>query len=329
MFRIVRSSAVALFAVVSILPAWAAFIKGQVKLKNGEPAARVVVRLRSDVVAYQDELQTDPDGKFEFQGIPLTAYHLWIEGQGFKTYNSYIDVSTSQMAYELITLLPDKEEPAKAVPPEGPAGTIDAHLAQTPPNALKEYNLAQKLMQEKKDAAGSTKHLLKAIKLYEDFSEAYLMLGLIYYDQQKFGDSQTALQKSVKLNPKSAEGFSALGAVLNQQAKYKDAEAALAEGLQLKPDDATAQCELARAYWAMGKWQEAEPHARKAVAFMPDLAPAHILLGNVALRKNDKAAALKEFEEYLRLDPKGAMADPARQVVAQIQGESKSHSQRQ
>jgi len=232
------------------------------------------------------------------------------------------------MAYELITLLPEKGDPPKAVPPEGPAGTIDAHLAQVPANALKEYNIAQKLMHEKKDAA-STKHLLKAIKLYGDFSEAYLMLGLIYYDQQKFGDSQAALQKSVDLNPKSAEGFSALGAALNQQAKYKEAESALTHGLQLKPDDAAAQCELARAYWAMGKWQEAEPHARKAIAFMPDLAPAHILLGNVALRKNDKAAALKEFQEYLRLDPKGAMADPARQVVAQIQSENHTHSQRQ
>jgi len=82
MFRIAHASAVALFAAVSILPAWAAFIRGQVKLKNGEPAARVVVRLRSDVIAYQDELQTDPDGKFEFQGIPLTATISGLKGKG-------------------------------------------------------------------------------------------------------------------------------------------------------------------------------------------------------------------------------------------------------
>jgi hypothetical protein len=56
----------------------------------------------------------------------------------------------------------------------------------------------------------------------------------------------------------------------------------------------------------------------------PDLAPAHVLLGNIALRKNDPAAALKEFKEYLRLDPKGPMAAGAQQMVSRLEQATKT-----
>jgi predicted Zn-dependent protease len=69
----------------------------------------------------------------------------------------------------------------------------------------------------------------------------------------------------------------------------------------------------------MGKIPEAEAHAQKAEALQPSMAPVHILLGNIALRKQDAASALKEFQEYLRLDPKGPMAQGAEAMVNKIQ----------
>ena len=125
MARIFRWMMLTLLVVTSAT-AWAGYIRGQVRYQNGEYAARVVVRLRSDVVAYQDETQTDPEGKFNFNGLPLTTYHLTIEGQGFRPYSSHIDISGSKIAYELITLQLNKEPEAKAVPPEGPAAVLTA-----------------------------------------------------------------------------------------------------------------------------------------------------------------------------------------------------------
>jgi len=299
--------------------AWAGFIRGQVKYVNGEPAARVVVRLHSDVIAYQVETQTDPEGKFNFDSLPLTAYYLTIEGQGFRPYSSRIDISGSRMAYELITLRQDKEPAPKPVPPEGPASVVNAHLAEVPPRALKEFQDGEKRLGKKRDLAGAAHHLRKAVKLYDKFSDAYLLLGMVYLDQQKTDDAQAAVQRSIELSPNSAPAYVVLGSLFNQQGRYSEAEKTLTHALELKPDDAEGHCELARAYLAMGRWQEAETHARKAVAFMPDLAAAHIVLGNVALRKHDQAVALSEYKEYLRLDPQGAMAEPARQAIAQIE----------
>src|SRR5713101_2456184 len=117
MSRILRQFLFVLFVATSVT-AWAGFIRGQVRFDNGQPADHVIIRLRSDMVAFQTETQTDPEGKFNFDGLPLTTYHLTIEGQGFRPYSSHLDISMSKMAYEQITLQLAKDPEAKAVPAE-------------------------------------------------------------------------------------------------------------------------------------------------------------------------------------------------------------------
>jgi tetratricopeptide (TPR) repeat protein len=111
--------------------------------------------------------------------------------------------------------------------------------------------------------------------------------------------------------------------VFNQEKKYEEAEKALSHGLELSPDSIEGHYELAKTYRALGKWQEAEPHAQKTVSMNPNLAPVPVLLGNIALRKNDPQAALKEFKEYLRLDPNGALAAGVQPMVSRIEQANK------
>jgi len=115
----------------------------------------------------------------------------------------------------------------------------------------------------------------------------------------------------------------ALGAMYNQQKRYDEAEKALTHGLQLNPDVAQGQYEISKTYWATGKWQDAEPHAQKAAELNPSMAPVHVLLGNIALRKQDSLDALKEFKEYLRLDPNGPMAGGVAQMIQKIEASQK------
>jgi hypothetical protein len=53
---------------------------------------------------------------------------------------------------------------------------------------------------------------------------------------------------------------------------------------------------------------------------------AHVILGNIALRKRDAPAALQEFQTYLKLDPKGPMAPGTEAMVKKIQ-EALNHPQ--
>ena len=52
-----------------------------------------------------------------------------------------------------------------------------------------------------------------------------------------------------------------------------------------------------------------------------------IWLGNILLRKQDAAGALREFKESLRLAPNGPLAEPTRQVVSKIEAALKSSQQ--
>jgi len=318
MSRFLRSLFLLLFPAISI-HSWAGFIRGQVRYDDQRPADHVILRLRSDLVtAYSTETSTDIQGKFDFDGLPNSTFHLTIEGQGFRPYDSFIDISASKMAYEMITLRLDKDPEAKPVPPEGPKGALNARIAQIPPDARKEFDLGEARMHAQ-DTPGSIEHFQKAITLYATYAEAYQLLGVAHMEMGKTVDAEPELQKAVEIEPKLSTAYFALGVCRNQLAKYPEAEVALARGLELDPDSADGHYHIAEAYWNLGRWDDSEPHARKALVLNPKIAPAHVLLGNGMLRKRDAAGALKEFYEYLRLAPHGEFAPGTRAAVERLE----------
>jgi hypothetical protein len=50
----------------------------------------------------------------------------------------------------------------------------------------------------------------------------------------------------------------------------------------------------------------------------PDFAEAHLLAGNILLRLEQRERALVEYQEYLRLEPKGEFAAPTRELVDKL-----------
>src|SRR5438445_1303062 len=145
--------------------AWAGHITGQVRFDTGQLVDNARVQLRSDMIAYQTETQTDRQGRFTFDGLPLTTYHLWIEFPGYHAYNTTIDISMSKMSYEGITLQKDRSKDAREVPPEGPNAVVDARTAQIPPEAKDEFQQGQK-RSAANDPIGATAHFKRAIELF-------------------------------------------------------------------------------------------------------------------------------------------------------------------
>lgn len=299
-------------------PAFRTFIHGSVRdAVTHRAMEKIVVMVEGADSGYADQAQTDSSGNFMIQGLPASVYVVRVRVPGYEEMTQRVDLTVVTSNYLSFELRPKPGSEAPPVPAEGSGARLDAHLAVR--GARKEFETGQKLVNEKKDLDGGIKHFRKAIQLYDKYAEAYLMLGLAYQEQQKFEDAQTALQKSTELDPNAPGAFFALGTLFNQEKKYPEAEKALSRGLELKPDVAAGQYEIARTYWVTGRWQDAEPHAKKAVEVEPAFAPAHIVLGNVALRKNDPTAALKEFKEYLRLDPNGPYAAGVTQMVQKLQ----------
>jgi regulator of sirC expression with transglutaminase-like and TPR domain len=64
--------------------------------------------------------------------------------------------------------------------------------------------------------------------------------------------------------------------------------------------------------------EKAYSHVSQSLKLKPDLAQAHLVKGNLYLKVGRAPDAVIEFEEYLRLDPKGPFAEQTRATTEKI-----------
>jgi Flp pilus assembly protein TadD len=300
-------------------PNFAMQIQAQARLKDNSPAPPgTLLELDLQDGEMVEQCQTDSTGRCRFSPPSHGIYVVRAKAAGYKEASQLVDLQNAQTGMANLVLTPIPGEAPLEPPPGAGDHLVSAADLGVPANAWQEYQKGQQAL-AKKDVDGGISHLQKAIKLYAAFPQAYTLLGNAYLQQQNFRSAQTALEKAVQLDPKSGDAYLGLGAVFNQTKNYPEAEKALTRGLELNPDAILGEYELAKAYWAMGRWQDAEPHAEKAVNALPNLAGAHVLMGDILLRKKNPAGALHEFQEYLRLDPKGPMASSVQDMIAKIQ----------
>ncbi len=217
--------------------------------------------------------------------------------------------------------------PEDAVLPAHPEATISVGEFAIPAQARKDLSAGKELLENGQDLDRGIQFLQKAAQEYPKYAEAYLLMGIAYGHQNKWSDASSALDRAIEIDPKYTAAYLALGALDNQQGKFAEAETPLLKAAELNPDSADVQLQLARTYCGLNRWQDADPHAQKAVQLAPDIAEGHVLLGNILLRKQDAAGALREFKESLRLAPNGPLAEPTRQVVSKIEAALKNSQQ--
>lgn len=166
--------------------------------------------------------------------------------------------------------------------------------------------------------------------------------GFIFYQQNKFGDADTALAKALSQDPKDTEamqlrgvtlfrmGRSAEAIPLLEQAhasipnanidpnyvlgvsylqvqRYADARHAFAAQYGFAPDSAQAYLLAARIFFRQEFLPAAEESANKALQLNPNLPLAHQLMGEIQLARNNTTGAIAEFEKEEQIDP----LDPA------------------
>src|SRR3954454_22071868 len=76
------------------------YISGRVSYPNGAAAEFVRVQLWSDMISFRTEANTDKQGRYSFEGIPNSTFHLLIDLVGYQPIERTIDISMSGMAYE-------------------------------------------------------------------------------------------------------------------------------------------------------------------------------------------------------------------------------------
>jgi len=202
---------------------------------------------------------------------------------------------------------------AKATPSPTPV-----HKPKPSPERDEAMNKGQELLFKKHDAKASVDEFRKAIKLDPWYERGYMLLGLAQMQLAQWGDAQWAFEEAAKVAPGNAKAYLGIGSSLNEQHSYAAAQKVLEQSLDIDPESAEAHYEIARTLAATGKWSEAGQHAQRAIDLNPDYPGPHIVMGNAYIENDEPEAALHEFEEYLRLDPQGALAPSAREMVGQL-----------
>jgi Tfp pilus assembly protein PilF len=267
------------------------------------------------------DCQTLPGGNCLFVPNSSGVYIARIQQSGYEPSEARVELVGTQKGYAALVLIPVVNNKTDPKAKEKQQDFVTVADLSIPEDAHRELDLGEKALIDN-DLESSIHHLREAVRLYEDIPRAYCLMGVAYMERREWMPAQEALEKSIKLDPTIADAYLDLGAVYNQTKKYSQAEKTLTLGLKLKPEAAIGHYEIAKTFWETERVEEALPHTLVALSAFPNLAPAHVLLGNIRLRRNELPEAVHEYQEYLRLLPEGPLAADVHQTIQKI----KSHT---
>jgi tetratricopeptide (TPR) repeat protein len=287
-------------------------IRGLIRLAGGNaPAENVIVRLEKLSGGLVAEEQTDRLGKFRFSGLEPTQYIVMVRQLGYVEIRREVNLVMTSAEYVQLQLIPDNSSNSSGLVP---SRLLDANV---PAEARKEFEKGEASIFSRKIPEGIS-HLEKAVAIYPNFLEAELRLGTAYMDTKQFEKAERSLRRALEINSKTANAFFALGELYLQQKKYNESTKALRQGLAIENRSWQGHLTLGRAYWDTGDVVQAGRQVALALQLKPDYAEAHLLAGNIFLRAHKLEDAQIEFEEYLKLAPKGEFAAQAQEAVQKI-----------
>ena len=288
---------------------------------NNQPLFNISVWCEGS--GYSGRQNTDRGGKFAFGQLVPGHYTVSVHTPGYEDAQQSRDLLDSRSnEYVLLLLKPDHG--AKRTN----AAAVDVTV---PAEARSEFEKAEAALAtgKKEKTAEAIRHLEKATALYPKFMEAQLRLGTAYMDLEQWDKAEQTLKHLVEIDPQAANALFALGEIYLRQKKEGEAEKVVLQGLQIEERSYEGHLALGRVYWNEAVKTKDETQSRplleksyeqvkRALELNPNLAEGHLLKGNLLFKVRRPADAQHEYEEYLRLDPKGQYADQTRALVDKI-----------
>jgi Tfp pilus assembly protein PilF len=299
-------------------------ITGQVRYKGGTPAFDVLVSCDAFSGGTVEQTRTDRSGRFRFDRLGASQFRVIVSVPGYITAQETVELMTTPSAYVQFELVPNPNDPAA----KATSGVVAASIPQA---AQQEFDQGEKALSSgnKEGLQQAVKHYEKAVQIHPRFVQAQLKLGTSYMDLGEWAQAEAALKKTLELDATAVNASFALGEVYLRQKKDEEAEKVVLQGLQTENRSYQGHLTLARVYWDMASQIKDETQARpllekayeqvkKSLELNPNFAHAHLVKGNLLLRVRRVEDAQHEFEEYLRLEPKGPFAEQARTTVEKI-----------
>jgi len=284
-------------------------VSGTVRIaETGLPAAKVPIRLELFGGGIIDSSETDPRGRFRFPNLQRGYYRVVIKAPGYRPMQQDADL---QVVFRSILIFDLVEESSNTL------AFVDVVDARAPAEARDEL-VKGRLALAKKDNAEATLHLRRAVNLYPQFYQAHLLLGTTFLNLKDWPQAEGSFQRALEIKPDSAPATLALGEIFWREKRFEEAEKTLLDGLKLDDKSWHGHFTLGRLYFERDQIAKAAPAIGRTLQLKPDFAEAHLLAGNILLKVNQPQRALSEYQEYLKLEPKGEFATATRELVDKL-----------
>ena len=133
--------------------------------------------------------------------------------------------------------------------------------------------------------------------------------GIKSFEAGDYAAAQASFEAAIKKNPKNFIALSNLGLTLEKAGKPVEAEKAYKRALEIRPNLVQAASGIT-ALWITSdppKIDETIALCRSVLKQHPDAAAMHHTLAIALAKKGDQEAAIKEFDEAIRLRPEDPM----------------------
>jgi tetratricopeptide (TPR) repeat protein len=279
-------------------------ITGKVTDGKGTPLADAKVTITTKSLSnFKIEMKTDKDGKWAtILNDSTITYHYKFEKQGFIGVDQDKKVPIGESAVLDVQLLTQQQAIEQGV------------VKEVSDPFVMNYNAAVEAYQAENMDLAWTK-AQEAVKAGPEKANGYDLAAKIAL-KKKDWDAVIAMgEKSLALE---ADNPPLIGSLMEAyRAKGDKVKAAEYEKkyIAANPDQPDVIYNQAVEFYNKGKFKEAEPILLKVVEAKPDHAKAHYLLGMCYVNLNKIPEMKKHLGEYLKLDPKGADAAAAKEML--------------
>ena len=287
------------------------------------PATRASVWLHGATAPFEDTTLAGEDGHFRFRDLLAGTYTLGAFVPGRGEMRRTIEVGPSQAdakkRIELTVELRDGEFESRD---SLRRSMVSAKELAIPERAHREYEEAERRL-ARRDVEGAVAHFERAVELAPQFSEAWNHLGTIAYQARDYTRAETCFRKALDADPNSFQPLVNLGGVSINLGKFEEALQYNLYAALTRPNDALANSQLGMSYFYLGKLDLAQKYLTAAKRFDPaHFSHPQLMLAEIALRRQDRAAAAGEMEEFLQHHPDSPEAVGIKEKLTQLRAQS-------
>src|SRR5262249_46199512 len=299
-------------------------ITGTVSLPDGNPAARISVRI-SGQSGLNFETTTDNSGRYTFQ-VPGGRYRLSaINPQDKDQYMDPVEADTSRTAgNRLVVPLYLRTATKRGTRDPKPAVVSVAEASQqVPGEARKAYQqgLKQKTHNQPEKALASFD---RAIEIYPDYFQALAERGDLRISGARIDQALADFDLALKLNKDYGPALRGAGYCKLERQQFAEAADYLERASSIEPGIANTYLFLGIADLALDRREPAKQALLHALKIDAERAvTAHVYLADLYARENRHKDAADELRAYLRARPDAPDAQRLKAKEAELRALSK------